>query len=236
MNGLLIAVLVILIGATVIGYWRGFVRIAFSLIAMILMIVLVSWFTPYVTDFFKENTSIYEELAEKCARKIQESAETQAQNSADYTGEAGEAGSLAGIQLPEIWTEQILQKAGAAVNQLTEESGIYQAAGAYIADWVIRGISFFAAFFLIAILLRLVVGLLDIVARLPVIKGVNRLLGGAAGFLQGLLVVWLLLFLITIACTSQLGQTMLGYVRDSELLTYLYQHNGILYFLNFMLG
>lgn len=231
MNSLLIAVLIILIGAALVGYWRGLVRIAFSLIASVLVIVLVTWITPYVTDFLKENTTIYENLVENCAQKVQTSAEHTIQESGK-----NEKNELPNIGLPEVWVKQMMEKAGDTVEQAVEESGIYRQVGAYIADWILKGIAFFAAFILISLLLRLVVGLLDIVTKLPLVKGVNRLLGGVAGFLLGMVFVWLLLFLVAIACTSEWGQTMLTYISDSPFLTWLYQNNGILYFFQYMSG
>lgn len=229
MNGLLIAVLVIFIGSIIVGYWRGFVRIAFSLVAMLLTIVLVSLITPHVTNFLKENTSIYAGLAEKCSQAVRLSAEKEADNRTDAV--EGEQ-ELAGIQLPALWVRQILEKTGNTIDQTMEESGIYRVIGEYLADWILRGIAFFVAFILVSIVLKLVVGLLDILTKLPVIKGVNHLLGGVAGLAQGLLIVWLLLFLVAIACTTRMGQTMMGYIGESEFLTFLYQHNGILYFFN----
>ena len=265
MNILTIAVLLILIGFMIWGYWRGFIRIAFSLVVMLLTIVLVSWATPYLSDFLKENTSLYEDLAVSCSTKIQAVAEGGGSSGADgeaqepdggslgadgeaqepgggsssADGEAQEPGggsagpeTLEGLQLPSLWMEQLLDRAG----QTLEDSGIYRQAGEYIADLILRGVAFFAAFLLVTILLRFAVGILDILAKLPVIKGVNRLLGGLAGLLQGLLLVWLLLLLTAIACTSQLGQTLIGEIQESAFLSYLYNHNAILYLFSSFFG
>ena len=229
MNGLLIAVLVILIGAVFIGYRRGFVRIAFSLVAMLLTIVLVSLATPHVTSFLKDHTGVYESLTEKCTQAVQLSAQKNAEEQQDSL--KGEQ-EVSGIQLPALWVDQILEKTGSSIDHALEESGAYRAVGEYLADWILRGIAFFVAFILVSIVLRLVVGLLDILTKLPVIKGVNHLLGGAAGLLQGLLIIWMLLFLVAIACTTRLGQTMLDCIGRSAFLTFLYQHNGLLYFFN----
>lgn len=224
MNGLLIAVLAIIIGCILWGYWKGFVKIAFSLVTMLLTIVLVSWVTPYISDFLKENTSVYETLVEKCTDAIQLSAKEDVKNNIADTED-----TIGGIQLPRLWVEQIMEKAGDSVDQVMEERGIYRMAGEYIADWILRGAAFFVAFILVFIALRVVFGLLNIVAKLPLLKSLNRLLGGVAGLLQGMVIVWLLLFVVAIACTSQLGQSALRCIDKSAFLTFLYQHNGILY-------
>lgn len=235
MNGFFIAALIIIIGSMVWGYWRGFVRIAFTLVSMILVIVLVSWATPYMADFLKENTSIYESLAQKSAQQIQAAAENTMQNTLENTNSPGGI-QMEGMNLPKLWAEEFLNKTGGVIQEVAEDSGIYQQAGEYIADWALRGIAFFVAFFLISILLKLVVGLLDIVTKLPLIKGLNRFFGGVAGLLLGLLIVWLLLFLVAITCTSQWGRIALGYINDSPFLSFLYHNNGILYLLHYILG
>ena len=230
MNGLLIAVLVIIVGCILLGYWKGFVKIAFSLVTMLLTIVLVSWVTPYISDFLKENTGIYETLVEKCTDTIQLSAAENTENSIEET--LNEDSTIGGIQLPGLWVEQIMEKAGDSVNQVLEGNGIYRMVGEYIADWILRGVAFFVAFILVFIALRVVFGLLNIVAKLPLLKSLNKLLGAVAGLLQGMVIVWLLLFLVAIACTSQLGQSALRCINESAFLTFLYQHNGILYLFN----
>lgn len=238
MNGFLIAVLLILIGSAVIGYWRGLIRIAFSLISMVLLIVLVSWATPHITEFLKESTNIHQDLEETCTNRIRSSME----DTLNHYGEQLEVPGAARAEwegelpIPKEWLEQVLEKTQDTVTHTAEESGLYQQAGSYLADWILQGIVFFVTYFLCSIVLRLAVGLLDVVARLPVIKGVNRALGAVAGLLQGLLLVWLLLFFVAIAYTSPFGQTLLAYIRESTVLSWLYQHNIILYLFHYMFG
>lgn len=248
MNVFLIVVLLILISFTIAGYWRGFVRIAFSLVSMILLIVLVSWITPKAAEFLKENTEVYQNLEEICTKRIQDLTEETmekkreeqlaapaAEKNLDEEG-ADQEGILEMLPIPKVWVEQILDKAQHTVVQVMEEGGLYRQIGAYLADWMLQGIAFFVSYFLCAILLRLVIGLLDVVSKLPVIKGVNRMLGAAAGLAQGMVVVWLLLFFVAIACTSQLGRALLADIEASPILAFLYQHNAILYFFHHMFG
>ncbi len=238
MNVFLIAVLLILISSAVIGYWRGFVRIALSLVSMVFLIILVSWATPHITEFLKEHTNIYQDLEETCTKRIRFAME----DTMDHHGEEWEVPGgvhpelAGGLPIPEEWVEQILEKAKDTVSHTVEENGLYQQAGSYLADWILRGIVFFVTYFLCSIVLRLVIGLLDVVTRLPVVKGVNRALGAVMGLLQGLLLIWLLMFFVAIACTSHFGQMLLGYIQESAILSWLYQNNIILYFFHYMFG
>lgn len=232
MNWLLISVLIILIVMTGIGYWRGFIRILVSLVSMLVLMVLVAWLNPYIADFIKGHTEIYEDLTEYCSQKVQDMAEGRIEASVEeHIGEkvSEVEEEIPGITLPELWTRQLIEKTGVTVTDMVEGSGIYRQVGAYLADWALRGFSFLVSLVLAAIVLHLVIGLLDIVSKLPVVNGVNRMMGGVAGLLIGVVAVWLLMLVIAIACTSQFGQNMLACIEESGLLTFLYKHNPILY-------
>lgn len=233
-NIFFIVVLVILAAFMIWGYWRGFIRVAFSLVALIVMMVLVSWLSPYTNRFLQEHTSLQAQITEKCVVMIQEMTQENLQSNAQ--GLLDEAGTREGIQLPSQWSEFLVQKTAGVMDEVLEDTGIYQQAGVYLADLILRGISFLLTFILIAIALKIVIHLLDLIARLPVIKGVNRLFGAVAGLVEGLLVVWLLLFIVTLACTSQWGQQAMNSIHQSQLLTFLYQHNGIVYIVNRIFG
>lgn len=250
MNGVLTTVLALLAGFTIMGYWRGFVRIVLSLVSMVLLLALVSFATPHITDYLKAHTGVYEDLAELCSGKIQQAMEQMLEQNPDHASGQSlegqpEQGSgpdgagqtvepLDGFAMPKAWLEQILEKAEDALGQTAEKGGLYQHAGNYVADWILNGIVFWAVFVLLSIVLRFVIGLLDIVAKLPVINGANRLLGAAVGLIQGLLVVWLLMFLVSLACTSGIGGMIIENISKNAFLSFLYQHNLILYFFHFM--
>lgn len=233
-NILFIVVLIILAAFTAWGYWKGFFRVAFSLAALLIMTLLVSWMTPYMNSFLREYTPLQDRITVKCVDTIREMAQEKAQSNAEDRLE--EAGAQGGIRLPAQWSEQLIQKTTGALDQALEDTGIYQETGMYLADLILRGISFAATFVLVAIALKIVIHLLDIIARLPMLKGINRFLGAAVGLVEGLLVVWVLLFVVTLACTSQWGQQAMANIQKSEFLSFLYQHNGIIYLVNHIFG
>lgn len=100
-----------------------------------------------------------------------------------------------------------------------------------IARMLLKGISFFLSFAVVSIVLQLVVGLLDIVSRIPIIRGFNRLMGAAAGLLQGLLAVWLLMLLVALACTTAFGQQLLLQIQENAFLAWLFEKDVFLKFL-----
>ncbi|MFP3153467.1 CvpA family protein [Lachnospiraceae bacterium ZAX-1] len=224
MNGLFIAVVIILVAFAIFGYWKGFVRIAFSLVSTILMIGLVSALTPYISTFIQENTPIYQMVQEKCVGSIRLKANEQIQEKTNDEVPI----EIAGIQLPDVFQKQLLEKTGQAADKMLSQSGIYNEIGNYIAGFIVDGISFFVAFIFISIVLRFLVNILNIVAKLPVINGLNRTLGLLAGILEGTIIVWLLFFVVAMSCTSVIGQQMIAYINENAFLRFLYAHNGVL--------
>lgn len=66
---------------------------------------------------------------------------------------------------------------------------------------------------------------LDLVVKLPVLKGINRFLGMLAGSIKGFLIVWVVFYLIHIMATTDLGTRLVTYIGENEFLAFLYQHN-----------
>ena len=66
---------------------------------------------------------------------------------------------------------------------------------------------------------------LDVFAKLPLLKQANKLVGMALGLVQGILLVWLFFALVTVISGTEFGQTMFRYINESKLLSFLYTNN-----------
>ena len=64
MNWLLICVIGILVVCALEGYFRGFIKIVFSLLAMIITLAVVSVAAPKITTYIEENTELDERITE----------------------------------------------------------------------------------------------------------------------------------------------------------------------------
>ena len=61
--------------------------------------------------------------------------------------------------------------------------------------------------------------------RLPIIHGLNRLLGLLAGLFLSLLLTWLFFMILRLCGESRLTTLLLPYIEKSAFLSYLYEHN-----------
>lgn len=233
MNWLLIIVIVGMLLCILHGYRKGFLRILFSLVSIILAIVFVTIATPYICSFLENNTPLKAKIEEKCLTHIELSAK---ENMEDKAEDQQDALSDAGITLPSaIWEKIIAQGVGAADTAL-EKTGTYEMLADSLSHFIVNGIAFFAALVLASIALFILARVLNVIAMLPLIRNVNHLLGVLAGFVQGMVLLWLFLYLVAICCTSSFGIKMLDYINQSELLSYLYNHNLVLYVIMMFFG
>lgn len=75
------------------GFRKGFVKKLASMVSLLLSIVLVSFALPYVTQYIKECTPVYQYIVDQCEEVVAKQAGALL---AGRSGEAGGAGSLTG--------------------------------------------------------------------------------------------------------------------------------------------
>ena len=83
MNWLLIIIVLLLALCVVNGYRKGFLRMMYSMVSWVIMFALVTWATPYINTFLRNNTSIYQTIATYCEQQIQEKTEKQIEHLAE---------------------------------------------------------------------------------------------------------------------------------------------------------
>ena len=215
MNWLLVIVAGIILLCAVRGWRRGLLRILYSLVSVVLLIGLVSYATPYISGYIKNNTGVYAALEEHCIQAFRERGQTEVSQS------VSEQTDVAGVSLPKQVTSYITGSG----NELLEQSGIYEALGKKMADWILAGISYFVSLLVAGIVVSMIGKSLRIVNRIPVLKDMNRTLGIFAGAFQGLIIVWLLFLLLTLFAGTDQGQQCIAQIDQSKVLSYLYYNN-----------
>ncbi|MGN0426855.1 MAG: CvpA family protein [Agathobacter sp.] len=218
MNWLLLVVIALIAGNIVWGYSKGFLRVAYSLVEWLLIFLVISRGTPYVLDFLNENTNIPQQLTAHCERQLQESVGDWLDPNVEdnITTENSEL-PYAEIKLPVV-----------LVDNLLENTGAYTRLAEGVAQLAVEGLAYLLAIVLTLLVFYLIGKVLKIVDKIPVIHGLNRLLGVGAGFVKGMMLVWLLFGLIAFCVGTAWGQFLLSYIYEAEILTWLYENNYLL--------
>lgn len=226
MNGLEIAVIIIIAVCALAGYYIGFLRVLYSFAAWMLVLAFVAWTTPYMADFLEKNTNMQNAIQEKCTGYMAQMAEEKIFHGAEeYGDERQRSLENSNIFIPDSIMEQITGGTAAAIGEVLEGSGIYEEIAARIARFIIEGIAFFITMVIAGILAFWLSHVLNVISRIPILQGPNKVLGAAAGGLKGLVIAWILFYAIDLCAASEFGKQMHIYIEESRILSVLYKHN-----------
>lgn len=109
--------------------------------------------------------------------------------------------------------------------------GQAEAVGGHVADMMLRVIAFLITLALVSLLVQGAAAALGIASKLPILNGLNRTAGLILGAAEGILLVWIFFFVLTVFVSADWGVEMLLMIADSEILSWIYQHNLLFLFL-----
>ena len=222
MNWLLILAIILIAWNVVKGYSHGILRMIYSLVAWILILVVVSWATPHVCAYLEENTGIQANIQERCRDKLNEIVEQKGEQNSNT-----EILAAMGVQMPEVVVDKLFGTDNLA-DGILEKTGLYDVVSDKISQLAMTGISFLLVLVVASIVFGIILQLIKIVEKIPVIHGVNRILGAVGGLLKGIVLIWIMFAIIALTGTSSLGTIATSYIYESEFLQFLYENNIIL--------
>ena len=234
MNWLLILVVLLVAGNIVWGFFRGFLRVVYSMAAWILILVFVTFATPYVADWMTEHTGLDTRIEKNCKEKLQNAVageEKSTEEISDILADdilEGRDGIRAGfIKMPaNVWNQ--IGDTHKLADGWMEQSGLYNTIASKASSLAMKAIAFVIVMLITVIAFHLIATAIDLVAKLPVIGEINHMLGGIAGLIKGLLLVWLVFAFAAMGAATEAGSVVIDAVYQSEILQWLYENNLIL--------
>ena len=252
MNGLLILVGIILLVCVIAGLVRGFIKIVASLAATIIIIVLVVFLTPYVSKGILKVTPLERMVQEKCVELLTPDLEDMDLSGIEINGQkldgidleaAGiteediknligkidltreqQISAIENANIPQLFRDLLLENNNAEIYKNLGVSTFGEYVGAYMA----KVIADFVGFLLTLLIVTIVVRTIGLVSNLPVIGGLNRIAGGVLGMATGVIIIWVILIVVTLLYTTSIGKICFENIADSQILTFLYDHNPLL--------
>lgn len=223
MNWLLIGILLFMIICTLNGYHKGFIKLAVSFVFVILTIALVKIVTPYFGDFLQRHTPVYSSIKESCMDIFHEDA-------GEYNPEkkTDQVRAIESSRLPDGLKKSLLENNNSEIYTILEVTGFDEYIGTYIAKTLTNMIAFVLAFIIIYLFMKVLVISLDLLARLPVLHGINKTAGLFLGLAESLIFIWIGFLAVTIFCTGKNGTLIFGMINDSWFLSFLYTNNYLL--------
>lgn len=264
-NWLLVVVGIIFVLCILNGGIKGLFKIAISLLASVITIVLVIFLSPYVQEVIIEYTVLDEFVQEKCMEIFMPDLTASMLEGKDLTGTVLEEFSEEELNSMEVIDWDVLGMTVDQVIGITDEitkdqqiriiensnfpefikdlllennnNTIYETLGvtrfteyaaAYISNLVVKVVAFLLTFVFAFIIVKALSAAIDIIGELPVIGFMNHFGGAVLGIAQAVLIVWIIFLVITVCCTTEIGQSCFEMIEDNSFLSFLYDTNILL--------
>ena len=220
-----IVVVIYILAMVLQGHHKGFIRLAVSATAMLITLVTVNYTMPYVTEWLKHDTPVYETLKEKMAESVgiddilnNLGLETQTQKADEWL-------IIEELPLPDQLKNLLVENNNIEVYRLMGVEFFRDYIIGYLADTILKAVVFVVLFILVYLTLKVLVIWLDLIAKLPILSGINKMAGAVLGGIQALLFIWILCIVLTIFSRTEIGRIVFEQVNASLWLSWLYDHN-----------
>ena len=220
MNWVLIAVIAVLAVSTIVGMYRGIIKMIFSVVSLVGTTIVVFMLLPLVTGTIKDNTSIYENIQHMVEEKFVTLDESFTYQSDDEI--------IDNLDFPDVIKEMLHENNTISKYAELGVNSVRDYLISYISDLIFNVIAFLISFIIVFILFRVLFGFISVIAKLPVIRQVNKIPGSCAGFLLWDVVIWLAFAVITVFGSSSLAKEVFAAVNDNAFLTFIYDKNIIM--------
>ena len=232
MNWLFICLLVFCLLCIWRGAQKGFLRMAVSMIFLILVLLLASILNPYVSSFIKEHTGLYTVFTEKCSDMIETKLE-------EMDGELtlnDQVQAINGLPLPENVKNGLLKNNTAESYRKLAVQQFADYIAAYLGNLMLRAVAFLISFILAVILLKIILAATDLLTALPVISQINFAGGALLGFANAMIWIGLFFVLAGLLSDTAFGQMVQGAIQESTAVHWFYDHNAIWLLMEVLLG
>ncbi len=224
-----IAVGVYLLGMVLYGHYKGFIRLAVSAAALLITLVAVNYSLPYVTGWLKHETPVYETMKEKLIERVEIDALLDEIQPDGYIQKADEWMIIEELPIPEQMKKLLVENNNAEVYKLMGVEYFKDYVGGYLADMILKAVVFLVLFLVMYLVLQIAVIWLDLIAKLPILSGINKIAGAILGGVQAMIYIWIACLLLTLFSRSELGMAVLAQVSASPWLSWIYNHNMLSY-------
>jgi len=191
------------------GYSRGLIRAVFGLISFFAALVLAGTLFPVVKNMLIGNY-YYEGVKKFMLGRL----------SGGAAPSGGGNAVIDGLAVPEFVKDSL---------QTTTDLLPAREVGGYISslivDYSLNIILMITLFIIIFIGIKILAKILNLIARLPVLNIVNRLLGAAFGGAQGIIVVWIIFAVLAVIYPARETYPGIELIESSAVASMIYENN-----------
>ena len=215
-----IAVLALIAAACIMGFRKGFVKEIVSVFFMLISFLLVWAVNPYVNTFVKEYTPVYDTIQDICQTLVSEQIGNKKTLDKEEQNQVME-----NMELPDLLKNALVENNTAETYRYLAVSTFTEYISDSLAVMAVNGISFLISFVLSAAVIKLLGFILNVLTKLPVINGINKIAGAAVGGIKCIIFIWIAFLVLTLLCNTTLGQQGMALIQQDAFLNFLYSQN-----------
>lgn len=220
---LLVLVFIFLVVMFLSGYEKGIIKIALSLISVMLSLLVVSGLTPLATKVVK-STSMYDNIYTKVDTNVKRQLGYSEYGSQGILGVEEQKRVINIDNMPDFVGKQLEEKSSLFQKDMTF-ANIIEEFSKSLTDIIVNAIVYVVLFIIINVALRVVTRLLNLVSRLPILNTMNRIIGGALGLGEGLIIIWLVCLLIMSLQGTGTVDQVITLINGNQILKNIYDNN-----------
>lgn len=224
-NWLEIAAAIYLLGMILYGHHKGFIRLAVSATAVAVTLITVYISLPYVTGWLRSSTSVYENVQANVKETIGLDELLTKFGDTEKIQKEDQWLIIEELPVPNLFKNLLAKNNNSEVYSQMQVELFEDYISSFLAESIIKMVVFLALFLLIYLAIRFVVVWLDLIAKLPILSGMNQIAGALLGAAEALIFVWIICFVFTAFSGTKLGASALMMIDSSSWLFWIYEHN-----------
>lgn len=222
-NYLSIAIMILFIYMIGRGYNKGFLRIVVTFIGVVAILIAVKKISPYVSDYLINNTSAYSKIQVSITEKFAE-----ANQKYDNRVPENQVLTINSYDVPDLLKNNLIINNTQQMYKNLLVSVFEEYVSAYLAKTAINALSFVALFITFLVAFKVLLFVVDIISKIPIIKGVNKAAGALLGLAEALIIVWIFFFIVVMFIGYDSGSKLLAMISESKFLSFLFNYNVLI--------
>lgn len=215
-----IIVIILILVATFRGYKKGFIKTGFGLLSLFIALAITFMFHQTAVEYVKENTGVEEWISNYLYNLDVNETISGDKFEDDEKVVLSESGENFINNLPQAIVDLI------GLDEIKENAKITIVEK--IVDFTVRLLAFIVVYIITKLVLTIIVFILDSIAKLPVIKQFNELLGLILGIVLGFIQVYFICAIITLISSLAVVDGVIVAINNSMFAHFLYDNNLLL--------
>ena len=206
------------------GYKKGFLRLAITTFSFVIVIILATSLAAPVSNLL-ENTALGTKVESSVSDLVESKTDEFLDGAEGSISSEDESSFIGSLPLPSYIQNVLISGNTAEEYAQMQIDSFEEYTTAKVTEVILSAIAYVIVMIIASILLKVILKLAKFVNKIPIIGGLNRILGALLGLCQALLIIWAIGLLIIAFSSTNLGSSAIGIIQGNAVLNFLFDNN-----------